>query len=60
MSPTGRNPQPPVTQILPLRTELGRKLQEAFREETPKVWIQTDYSSIEFRLLAELLAGPLV
>jgi DNA polymerase-1 len=45
----------PSLQRLPLRTELGKKLQEALRPEPSRTLIEADYSEIELRILAKAL-----
>jgi DNA polymerase I-like protein with 3'-5' exonuclease and polymerase domains len=41
-----------VIQNIPVRTETGKKLVEAFRQETPL--LSVDYSTLELRILAQL------
>jgi DNA polymerase-1 len=54
VSPTGRNPRSPRLQPLPLRTEVGKKIQEAFRDKSPRQLQEVDYSSLELRIIASL------
>ncbi|MDB5166939.1 MAG: polymerase [Candidatus Saccharibacteria bacterium] len=46
----------PNLQNIPVRTDLGRKIREAFIPEGDKVFISADYSQFELRLAA-ILAG---
>ena len=46
----------PNLQNIPVRTELGRKIREAFVPETGNVFVSADYSQFELRLAA-VLAG---
>lgn len=52
MNVTSRIPEPPAIQWPPLRTELARKLREAMRPKTDKVFLNIDYASLEMRILA--------
>ena len=59
---TGRlSCQDPNLQNIPVRTEVGRKIREAFRPQK-KGWsyLAADYSQIELRLLAHLSEDPVL
>lgn len=52
--PTGRTYQAnPALQQLPLRTALGRQMQELLRELSPPM-TDVDYAAVELRLLSTL------
>jgi DNA polymerase-1 len=57
---TGRlSCQDPNLQNIPVRTEVGRQIREAFRpEKTGWSYLAADYSQIELRLLAHLSEDP--
>lgn len=57
---TGRlSCQDPNLQNIPVRTEAGRRVREAFRpQQTGWSFLGADYSQIELRLLAHLSADP--
>jgi DNA polymerase-1 len=50
-TPTGRSPQEPKLAQLPIRTELGKRIREAFRQENQAL-LTADYTDIELRLMA--------
>lgn len=53
--------QDPNLQNIPVRTELGRKIREAFRPQLPNwSYLAADYSQIELRLLAHLSEDPIL
>lgn len=59
---TGRlSCQDPNLQNIPIRTEIGRRIREAFRpQRTGWSYIAADYSQIELRLLAHLSGDPVL
>lgn len=62
MAATGRlSCQDPNLQNIPVRTEVGRKIREAFRPQLPGwSYLAADYSQIELRLLAHLSEDPIL
>lgn len=57
---TGRlSCQDPNLQNIPVRTEIGRQIREAFRPQLPNwKYVAADYSQIELRLLAHFSEDP--
>lgn len=53
-SPSGRPPEPAL-QNIPVRTELGAEIRQAFFAEPDRQLVHADYSEIERRLLAHYL-----
>jgi DNA polymerase-1 len=62
LTATGRlSCQDPNLQNIPVRTEVGRKIREAFRPQLPGwSYLAADYSQIELRLLAHLSEDPML
>jgi DNA polymerase I len=62
MAATGRlSCQDPNLQNIPVRTEVGRKIREAFRPQLVNwSYLAADYSQIELRLLAHLSEDPML
>jgi DNA polymerase-1 len=62
MAATGRlSCQDPNLQNIPVRTEVGRKIREAFRPQLEGwSYLAADYSQIELRLLAHLSEDPML
>lgn len=53
--------QDPNLQNIPVRTEMGRKIREAFRPQLPNwSYLAADYSQIELRILAHLSEDPIL
>lgn len=58
---TGRTSmKKPNLQNIPVRTELGRKIREAFLARRGKIRVCIDYSQVEFRVLGHLTQDPLI
>ena len=62
MAATGRlSSQDPNLQNIPVRTEIGRKIREAFRPQFDDwSYLAADYSQIELRILAHLSEDPIL
>lgn len=62
MAATGRlSCQDPNLQNIPVRTEVGRKIREAFRPQNSGwSYLSADYSQIELRILAHLSEDPIL
>lgn len=55
MSPTGRiSSSMPDMQTLVPRTEIGDRLRDAFVRELGTRWVETDFSDLEHRLMADM------
>jgi len=49
---TGRDPQPPNLQNIPIRTPEGRRIREAFT--VPSVRLKIDFTRIEMWILSKM------
>ena len=49
--------EPPALQNIPIRTQLGRDVRAALQPKEGELFIDADYSQIELRILAAIIAN---